>query len=70
MTKLKAFAEDKMNVSQMMIPVFDKVENIVGKGENAGYQHFPLFPQCFQKASFLGGGVINPFPNKPWFLRA
>ena len=30
------------------------VENIVGKGENAGYQHFLLFPQCFQKASFLG----------------
>ena len=27
-------------------------ENIVGKGENAGYQHFLLFPQCFQKASF------------------
>ena len=22
-------------------------ENIVGKGENAGNQHFLLFPQCF-----------------------
>ena len=22
-------------------------ENIVGKGENAGYQHFLLLPQCF-----------------------
>ena len=22
-------------------------ENIVGKGENAGYQHFLFFPQCF-----------------------
>ena len=30
--------------------MFDKVENIVGKGENAGYQHFLLFPRCFQKA--------------------
>ena len=29
-----------------------RVENIVGKGENAGYQHFLLFPQCFGKASF------------------
>ena len=29
-----------------------RVENILGKGENAGYQHFLLFPQCFQKASF------------------
>ena len=27
--------------------VVDKIENIVGKEENAGYQHFLLFPQCF-----------------------
>ena len=38
----------------MMVFVFDRVENTVGKGENAGYQHFLLFPQCLQKASFLG----------------
>ena len=25
------------------------MENIVGKGENAGYKHFLLFPQCFSK---------------------
>ena len=25
----------------------EPVENIVGKGENAGDQHFHLFPQCF-----------------------
>ena len=31
-----------------MIFVHDQVEKIVGKGENAGYQHFLLFPQCFQ----------------------
>ena len=30
------------------------VENIVGKGENAGYQHFLLFPQYFQKAPLTG----------------
>ena len=34
--------------------VFDRVENIVGKGENAGYQQFLLFPQCFQKSDLLG----------------
>ena len=38
----------------MTISVFDKVENTAGKGENAGYQHFPLFPQCFQEPSSLG----------------
>ena len=36
----------------MIIYVFDRLEYIVGKGENAGYQHFLLFPQCFEKASF------------------
>ena len=33
----------------MLISVFDKVENIVRRGENAGHQHFLLFPQCFEK---------------------
>ena len=28
-----------------------RLENIVGKGENAGYKHFLLFLQCFQKHS-------------------
>ena len=26
----------------------DRGETIVGNGENAGYQHFLLFPQCFK----------------------
>ena len=46
--KLKAFADDKMNVAQMMISVLDWVENIVGKEENAGSQQFLFFPQCFE----------------------
>ena len=37
-----------------MISVFNGVKNIVGKGENAGYQHFLLFSQCFQRACFPG----------------
>ena len=36
-----------------MISLFDRVENTVGKGENAGYQHFLLFPQVFSKAFFF-----------------
>ena len=39
-----------MNVTEKLKFVLGGVENIVGKGENAGYQHFLLFPQCFQKA--------------------
>ena len=67
---MKAFADDKINLTQMIISVFDRVENIVGRGENAGYHHFLLFPQCFQKASYPDGskGVIvwervNPLPD-------
>ena len=37
-----------------MISLFDRVENTVGKGENAGYQHFLLFPQYFPKPPSLG----------------
>ena len=51
---VKAFADDKINVAEKLKSVLERVENIVGKGENAGFQHFLLFPQCFQKASFTG----------------
>ena len=50
---LKAFADDKLNVTHDINVVFHGVGNIVGKEENAGYQHFLLFPQCFPKAFFL-----------------
>ena len=48
-SKLKAFADDKSNVAEMIISIFDRIENIVGEGENAGNQHFLLFPQCFYR---------------------
>ena len=54
MSKLKAFADDNLNMYQKMKFALVRTENIVGKGENAGYQHFLLFPQCFEKASSLG----------------
>ena len=37
LTKLGAFADNKFNVAKIKISGFDKVENIVGKGENASY---------------------------------
>ena len=51
---MKAFADDKINMMQKLEFALGRIENIVGKGENAGYQHFLLLPQCFQKASSLG----------------
>ena len=43
-SKLKAFADNKSDVVERMISRFDRLENTVGKGENAGHQHFLLFP--------------------------
>ena len=54
MTKLKAFADDKSNFAKKTISLCDRVENTLGKEENAGYQHFLLFPQCFPKPSSIG----------------
>ena len=48
LTKLKSFADDLVDLAKMMRSIFDRIENMVEKGENAGYQHFLLFPQCFQ----------------------
>ena len=62
--ELKAFGNDN--------PIFAR--NIVGKGGNAGYLHFFLFPQCFLKASFPGSLKVfivryrvNPFPLSDTF---
>ena len=52
LTNIKAFADKKLNVAQVIISVFEGLENIVGKGENAGYQHFPFIQ--FSKVLFFG----------------
>ena len=38
LSKLKAFGDDKINVTEKLKFVFARVEIIVGKGENAGNQ--------------------------------
>ena len=47
LSKLKAFAD----IAKMRIFLCDRLENFVEKGDNAGYHHFLLFQQCFQKLS-------------------
>ena len=44
----------KINVTEKVKFLLERVENSVGKGENAGYQHFLLFPQCFRKDFYTG----------------
>ena len=53
------FAYDNINVTEKLKFVVERVEDIVGKGENAEYQQFALFPQCFQKASFSKSGLFG-----------
>ena len=51
--KLKGkYRRYKLNDDEKIILLFNRVENIAGKGENAGYKHFLLFPLCFQKPFF------------------
>ena len=57
-SKLKAFADDKINMTENLKFVLGRLENIVEKGENAGYQHFLLFPQCLQKVSDTGSSKV------------
>ena len=48
--KSRTFADDKINVTEKNRNSFlEWVEKIEGKGENAGYQHFLLLPQCLKK---------------------
>ena len=66
-TKLKVFADDKSNVTKMIISVFDRVENIVGKGEIACTSNFSfshsvfkrLLTQTHYKVSLCGNGLNN-----------
>ena len=49
-------------------PKKEAFENIVGKGENAGNQHFSV-SQTILVLFMIMLLSVNPFPNKPWFLR-
>ena len=53
-SKFKVSAGNKLKVILMAKFVLEKTENIVGKEENAGYQHFLLLPQCLQTACSSG----------------
>ena len=64
-TKLKAFADNKLNVTKMIISVFDRVQNMVGKGEiactsNFSFSHLVfkgLLSQRRQKVLLCGNGL-------------
>ena len=53
-SKFGVFADVKMNLAAKLKFVLGRVQNIVGKGENADYLDMLLFFQCFLKTSSLG----------------
>ena len=44
LVQFEGIADDTINANQKLKLVLGRVENILGKGKNAGYQHFLLFP--------------------------
>ena len=47
--RLKSFADDKLNVTKIIISVFDRVENILGKGEIACTSNFSFSHNVFKR---------------------
>ena len=54
-TKLKALADDKIKVTEKMKFLLKRVENIVGKGENAVHQHFSFFHNVLKRINISQG---------------
>ena len=65
-SRFKAFSDDKLNVTKMIISGFDRAENIVGKGEIACTSNFSFSHKVFrrllsharQMVSLCGNGLI------------
>ena len=53
MTKLKAFADDKLNIDKMMISLYNRVGNTVGKGKMLVTSIFSFSHSVFQSLLFL-----------------
>ena len=65
--KIDTYTHNVLKSIQKLKLVFQRVENIAGKGENVGYQFFSPFPSMF-----LTGSVLGAFkrwnPVKPCIL--
>ena len=48
-SKLKAFADDQLNITKIMISVLNRVENLVGKGEIGCTSNSSFFNNVFKR---------------------
>ena len=58
-SKFKAFADDKLNVTKMIISVSDRIENIVGKGEIACTSNFSFSHNVFKRLLFQTRQMVS-----------
>ena len=58
-TKFKAFVDVKINGAQKIKLGRDRIENILGKGENAITSIFFFSQKCFQKRPFSGSSKVR-----------
>ena len=52
--RIIAFADDTINRADLLESICERLEKLVGNGENAGYLHFLLLPTMFSNVSFRG----------------
>ena len=52
--QIESICRQELNKPEIMNSVFNRTEIVVGNGENAVYQHFLLYPQCFEKSIIIG----------------
>ena len=51
---MKAFADDKIKVPQKLKIDLERIENTVGRDENASVQHFLIFRHVFKDILYKG----------------
>ena len=59
MTKLKAFADNNLNVASMMTSLFDKQENILRKGEKLVTSIISFSHNVFKSSLFQSLKLVN-----------
>ena len=67
---LKAFVGKNFIMAQMVIFFFDRRNDNVGKGENAGSFHFLLFLQCFETVLFQESVKVSILRQRMDFFRS
>ena len=62
LSKLKAFADDKISVNQKLMFDLGRIENTVGKGGKLVFSIFSFSKNAF-KSFLFEGHQVDPFPN-------